>query len=47
MVKWNATKASSNCKLYRTLLYHQSIDYRLLTVHSKKDQNLGFNETPK
>ena len=47
MVKWNAAKASSNCKLYRTFLYRQSIDYRLLTVCLKKDQNLGFNETPK
>ena len=47
MVKWNAAKAYSNCKLYRTFLYRQSIDYRLLTVRLKKDQNLGFNETLK
>ena len=29
MVKCNKTKASSNCKLWRIFLYHQSPDYRL------------------
>ena len=45
MVKWNKTKTSSNCKLYRILLYNQSIDSRLSTVQLKKNQNLDFNET--
>ena len=29
------------------MLYHQSIDYRLSTLHFKKNQNLDFNETLK
>ena len=45
MLKLNKAKTSSDCKLQRLLLYHQSVDYRLSTVQFQKNENLDLSET--